>query len=357
MFTINNRRIGPDEPPYIIAELSANHNGSLERAKASIVAAQAAGAHAVKLQTYTADTMTIQSDKPDFIVSGGLWDGYTLYDLYEQAHTPFEWHEALFTLASNIGLTAFSSPFDETAIALLESLDAPAYKIASFELTDLPLIACAARTGKPLLMSTGMASYDEIAEAVETAKMSGCTSVLLFHCISSYPTPIDQANLRQIRQLKETFDVHVGLSDHTLGNIAATTAIAMGACAIEKHFTLDRSEQGPDSSFSIEPDELAQLVIDTGDAWKALGTAGFSRPSAEKNSLVFRRSLYFMNDLAAGQVIRPQDIRRIRPGYGLPPKYHNEIIGQTLCRDVQRGEAVTWDAVQINASHCVQRAS
>lgn len=342
-FKIDGREIGSTTQPYIIAELSANHNGSLSRAKESIKAAKESGAHAIKLQTYTADTMTIDCDAPGFVVSGGLWDGYKLYDLYAEAHTPFEWHRELFDYARSLNITCFSSPFDETAVDLLEGLNAPAYKIASFELTDLPLIKRVAKAGKPILMSTGMATEEEIREAIVTARSAGCDDILIFHCISSYPAPIEQANLRKILNLKEKFGVEVGLSDHTMGNVAAVTSIALGATAIEKHFTLSRADKGPDSEFSVEPDELRQLVDDTNSAWLALGVADFSRPDAETSSLIFRRSLYFVNDIAAGQRITRDDIRRIRPGYGLPPKHFDEIVGRVVARDVSRGQPVAWD--------------
>ena len=346
MFIIENRAISETEPPYIIAELSANHNGSLERAKLSIKAAKECGVDAVKIQTYDADTMTIDCDRSDFIIKGGLWDGYKLYDLYNEAHTPFEWHRELYAYARALRITLFSTPFDETAVDLLESLDTPAYKIASFELTDLPLISYVAKKGKPMLMSTGMATETEISEALETAKSSGCNSLLLFHCISSYPAPIEQANLKQIINIKNTFGVSVGLSDHTMGNTAAITAIALGACAVEKHFTISRNDKGPDSEFSVEPNELAALVRDARKAWSALGQEGFTRPKAELGSRIFRRSIYFVSDVKAGEKIKSSDIRRIRPGFGLPPKYFDKLIGRTLIKDVKRGEAVNWDVLE-----------
>jgi N-acetylneuraminate synthase len=346
MFIIGDRFIGASEPPFIIAELSANHNGSLERAKQSILAAKNSGAHAIKIQSYTADTMTIDCDKKDFIVNGGLWSGYKLYDLYKEASTPFEWHKEIFDYAKELGITLFSTPFDESAVDLLESLNTPAYKIASFEITDLPLIGYVARTHKPMLISTGMASEDEIGEAIEMAQSNGCNSLLLFHCISSYPAPIKQANLLQIENIKKRFNVSVGLSDHTLGNTAAIAAIALGACAIEKHFTLSRSEKGPDSDFSMEPGELTQLVKDTHDAWLSLGSEGFDRPEAESGSKVFRRSIYFVSDIKSGEKITPKDIRRIRPGFGLSPKYFDSLIGRTVTRDIVRGDAVGWDCIK-----------
>jgi pseudaminic acid synthase len=345
MFTIAKRTISENNPPYIIAELSANHNGSLERAKQSIRMAAESGADAVKIQSYTADTMTIDCDKKDFMIQGGLWDGYKLYDLYHEAHTPYEWHRELFDFAQAQGITIFSTPFDESAVDLLESLNAPAYKIASFELTDLSLIQYVAKKRKPMLLSTGMASEGEIAEALEAVRSSGCDSVLLFHCISSYPAPIDQANLRTLAKLKKTFGVTVGLSDHTIGNLATTTAIALGACAIEKHFTISRQDKGPDSEFSIEPHELQRLVRDARDAWLSLGKDDLIRPPSESQSRVFRRSLYFVRDVKAGQKITSDDVRRIRPGYGLAPKFLEKVIGKTALRDLERGNAVTWDVL------------
>jgi pseudaminic acid synthase len=346
MFRIENREISEKHPPYIIAELSANHNGSIERAKLSIKSAKENGADAVKIQTYTPDTMTIDCENSDFILKEGLWKGYKLYDLYNEAQTPFEWHHELFKYARDLGITLFSTPFDESAIDLLEALNTPAYKIASFELTDLPLIGYAAKTKKPLLMSTGMATEVEIAEALEVARSGGCNSILLFHCISSYPTPIDQANLKQLEKIKKTFDVLIGLSDHTVGNIAAISSIPLGACAIEKHFTLSRKDKGPDSEFSMEPGELKTLARDTKDAWASLGISGFSRPRIESANKVFRRSIYFISDMKAGDRITENDIKRIRPGFGIPPKYFNSLIGRRVTLDIKRGDAVTWDLIE-----------
>lgn len=341
--SINGRRIGPHQPPYIIAELSANHNGAFERALETIDAAQHCGAHAIKLQTYTADTMTIDCDRPDFMIHGGLWDGYKLYDLYKLAHTPFEWHQALFDHARQRSITMFSTPFDETAVDLLESLNIPAYKIASFEVTDLPLIRYVARTGKTMIMSTGMASEAEIEEAVTTARDAGCKDLVLLHCISSYPSPMDQANLRQMPELARRFGTVAGLSDHTLGTTAAVAAVALGACVIEKHFTLSRADKGPDSDFSLEPADLTRLCTDTNDAWLALGKSGFERQKAEEGSKVFRRSIYFVRDLPAGAVVGPEDIRRIRPGMGLAPKHFDALIGKRLKTAVVRGSPTSWD--------------
>lgn len=342
-FSIQGREIGTDRPPYIIAELSANHNGSLQRALKTIDAAHQAGADAIKLQTYTADTITIDCDREDFMIKGGLWDGYKLYDLYRWAETPFEWHQALFAHARKLGVTVFSTPFDESAVDLLEKLGAPAYKIASFENTDLPLIRYAAKTGKPMIMSTGMASEEEIAEAVDAARSAGCKELVLLQCISSYPAPMDQVNLRQLTELARRFDVVPGLSDHTLGTTASVAAVALGACVIEKHFTLSRADKGPDSEFSIEPDELKRLCQETHDAWRSLGQVGYDRQPAEAGSKVFRRSIYFVRDLPAGSVIESEDIRRIRPGMGFAPKNYDQLLGKKLKVAVQRGTPTSWD--------------
>lgn len=340
---INEQIIGPNQPPYIIAEMSANHNGSLERCLKTIEEAKRCGASAIKLQTYTADTMTIDCDLPDFVIKGGLWNGFKLYDLYKWAETPYEWHEKIFSHARKIGITAFSTPFDETAVDLLEKLDTPAYKIASFEIVDLPLIRYVAKTGKPIILSTGMASEGEIDEAVKTARSAGCTQLVLLHCISSYPAPIDQANIKQIRNIAKRFDVISGLSDHTLGTTVSVAAVAQGASLIEKHFTLSRKDKGPDSEFSLEPADLKKLCIDTKDAWLALGKEGFKRQKAEENSKVFRRSLYFIKDLPEGHLINAQDIKRIRPGKGLLPKYFEKVVGKRTTKDIKKGTAVKLD--------------
>lgn len=346
MFIINNRIISNKHQPYIIAELSANHNGSIERAKLSIKAAKDCGAHAVKFQTYSADTMTINCSKADFLIKGGLWNGRKLYDLYEEASTPYDWHQELFSYANEVGIDCFSTPFDESAVELLEELKTPAYKIASFELTDLPLIRVVAKTGKPLLISTGMGSEQEISEAVSAALDAGSSSILLFHCISSYPTPIDQSNLKKIINLRNKFGVEVGLSDHTLGATAAISAVALGASAIEKHFTLDRKDKGPDSEFSVEPSELINLVSSTKDAWLSLGCGDFTRPYAEQQSLAFRRSIYFVRDLKAGQLITDDDIRRIRPGFGVPPKFYDELLGRKVKTNVSFGDPVSFENLE-----------
>jgi N-acetylneuraminate synthase len=340
---IDGVKIGPDHPPYIIAELSANHNGSLEHALSTIDEAKKRGASAIKLQTYTADTMTIDSDRPEFLIKGGPWDGFKLYDLYKWAETPFEWHKAMFEHARKIGITVFSTPFDETAVDLLEELDAPAYKIASFEVTDLPLIEYVAKTGKPMIMSTGMASEQEIEEAVATARNAGCEQLVLLHCISSYPAPMEQANIAQVKELGNRFQAIPGLSDHTLGTTASVAAVALGACLIEKHFILNRQDGGPDSGFSIEPEELERLCVETREARLAIGHVGYTRQKAEEQNRIFRRSIYFMRDMKAGEVIQAKDIRRIRPGIGIEPKHFSTVIGKTLKSDVTRGTPTNWE--------------
>jgi pseudaminic acid synthase len=339
---INGREIGPNSPPYIIAELSANHNGNIERAFETIKAAREAGANAIKMQSYTADTMTIDCDSEQFMIRGGLWDGYKLYDLYKWAETPYEWHKAIFDYAASLGITIFSTPFDESAVDLLESLNTPAYKIASFEATDLPLIRYVASKGKPMIISTGMCSEAEIEDAVTTAREAGCKELILLHCISSYPAPMDQANLRQMPNLASRFNSLPGLSDHTLGTTASVAAVALGACVIEKHFTLSREDKGPDSEFSIEPDELQTLCQNTLAAWSALGHSGFDRQKSEEASRQYRRSVYFVKDMKAGQKITASDIKRIRPGYGLAPKYFDDLLGRTVRKDILRGTATHW---------------
>lgn len=344
--SIDGRLISAERPPYIVAEVSANHNGSIDRAFQTILAAKAAGVDAVKIQSYTPDTMTIDSDSEDFRIHSGLWKGRTLYDLYGEAYTPYEWHARLFQFASDNGMTLFSSPFDETAVDLLESLNTPAYKVASFELTDLPLLRYMAATNKPMLMSTGMASSTEIGEAIEAARSGGCNEIALFHCVSSYPTPLEQMNLKAIKALKREFNVETGLSDHTLGNLASVAATALGASIIEKHFTLSRREGGVDSSFSLEPHEMEKLVSETRSTHSALGDGSFSRPEIEKENRVFRRSLYFVRDVAEGELITKAHIRRIRPGFGLEPKYHDDVIGKRATRRITRSERVTPDTFE-----------
>ena len=340
---IDGRKIGCRQPPYVVAELSANHNGKFQKALDTISKAKACGADAVKLQTYTADTMTIDSDNEDFCIQGGLWDGYKLYDLYKEAETPFKWHKAMFDHARKIGITCFSTPFDETAVNLLEDLNVPAYKVASFEVTDLPLIKYIASTRKPLIMSTGMANLEEIEEMVATAREAGCKDMIVLHCISSYPAPIDQSNLLTIPDLSKRFGVQVGLSDHTVTNTASVVAISLGATLIEKHFILNRGDKGPDSKFSIEPSELELLCMEVKDAWTSMGVAGYERKPAEELNIKFRRSIYFVKDIKSGEIIQPEHIRRIRPGFGLMPKFEEKIIGKTVKQDIKRGTAASWE--------------
>ncbi len=342
MFELNGVKIGKGFRPYIIAELSANHGGGLTRAKNSIYAAKSSGADAVKIQTYTPDTMTIDSHREDFIINEGLWKGYNLYELYKEAYTPFEWHRELFDFARKIGISIFSTPFDETAVDLLVDLDAPAFKIASFELIDLPLIEYVAKQSKPIFISTGMSNVDEIANAVETCFQSGNKDLLLFHCISNYPAELKDSNLGDINYLANHFNLEVGLSDHTKSNMAATLSVALGASAIEKHFKLDNEDCGPDSSFSILPKQLESLCFECEQAFKAVKSNNLQRPLSEVFNKKFRRSIYFVKDLKKGHLIKEQDIRRIRPGYGLEPKYFYELIGRRLNRDVLRGEATKW---------------
>lgn len=341
--SIADRLIGPAYSPYVIAELSANHNGKLETALRIIEEAKKAGADAVKLQTYKPDTITLNCDSDDFKIKGGLWDGRTLYDLYEEAHMPWEWHKPLFDRARELGITIFSSPFDNTAIDLLEDLNAPAYKIASFEAVDLALIKYAARTGKPIIISTGMADAEEIAEAIEAAREGGCKELAVLHCVSGYPAPAEDYNLRTIPDMIERFGLVTGLSDHTLDNTTAIASVALGVSIIEKHFTLDRSGGGPDDSFSLEPVELAALCRGAKTAWSALGRVDYGRKSSEQGNVQFRRSLYFISDLKAGDLITPEVVRSVRPGFGLPPKELKSILGKKLSRDVSRNSPVKWD--------------
>ena len=345
--TINDRNIGPDYPPYIIAELSANHNGSIERALKSIEAAKHAGADAVKIQTYTADTITIDCESEDFMIKdGGLWDGYSLHKLYKWAETPFEWHEELFRKAREVGITIFSSPFDHSAVDLLESLSVPAYKIASFELVDIPLIRRVAQTGKPMIMSTGMADKTEISLAVKTARENGCDQLCLLHCISSYPAPIEQSNLRTITDLAERFDVVAGLSDHSEGTIVSVASVSLGASLIEKHFKLHDDEDGPDSAFSLTDKQVKILCEETNKAWQALGVSSYDRKPAEEQNLKFRRSLYFVEDIKKGEKITDRNMRSIRPGFGISPKYYDDIIGKSAVRNISRGTPVNHDLVE-----------
>lgn len=343
--SIAGRRIGMDVPPYVIAELSANHNGKLETALRIIEEAKKAGADAIKLQTYTADTITLNSDAEEFQIHGGLWDGKTLYELYQEAHMPWEWHKTLFEHAHKLGITIFSSPFDNTAVDLLESLNAPAYKIASFEAVDLPLIKYVAGTGKPLIISTGMADVDEIQEAIEAAREGGCKELAVLHCVSGYPAPAEDYNLRTVSDMIRRFGLVTGLSDHTLDNTTAIASVVLGASIIEKHFTLDRNGGGPDDSFSLEPKELEALCRDSKTAWAALGRVDYERKSSEQGNVMFRRSLYFVKNLGVGDVITKDAIRSVRPGFGLAPKYMDDVIGCRVLRAVVANSPVTSDLI------------
>lgn len=344
---IDSRKIGPDFPPYIIAELSANHNGDIHRAFEILEMAKECGADAIKLQTYTQDTLTIDCDKPDFKIEGGLWDGRTLYDLYSEAHMPWEWHKPLFKKAKELGITIFSSPFDNTAVDLLEELGAPAYKIASFEAIDLPLIEYVANTGKPMIISTGMANEEEIQEAIDTAKKAGCKDLVVLHCVSGYPAPASDYNLATIPDMAERFDVLTGLSDHTIDNTTAVSSVVLGACLIEKHVTLDRKGGGPDDSFSLEKPELKQLCVDSKIAWEALGNVNYERKESEKNNLVFRRSLYAVKDIKKGEKFTSENVRSIRPGYGLAPKFLRELVGSVAVVDIDSGTPISKNLFEI----------
>lgn len=339
---INGRKIGNHVPPYLIAEMSANHNGRIEKAFQIIEKAKTAGADAVKIQTYRPDTITLDCNTADFQIQSGLWKGRTLYNLYEEAHMPWNWHELLFSHARKVGITIFSSPFDVTAIDMLEDLNSPAYKIASFEVVDLPLIKYAASTGKPLIISTGMANAEEIAEALSAAREAGCKELALLHCVSGYPAPAKDYNLHTIKHMKRMFGVTVGISDHTLNNLTALASVALGGCIIEKHFTLDRHGSGPDDSFSLEPSDFAELSRDATTTWKALGTIDYGLKSSERGNAQFRRSLYFVRDLKAGQTVTSDCIRSVRPGYGLAPKYLDSVLGAELISDVKYGDPVAW---------------
>jgi N-acetylneuraminate synthase len=343
--TIAGRDISAEHSPYIIAEVSANHNGRLDIALRLIEEAKKAGADAVKLQTYTADTITLNADTEDFQIHGGLWDGKTLYELYQGAHMPWEWHAPLFEHARKVGIPIFSSPFDRTAVDLLEDLNAPAYKIASFEAVDLPLIQYVASTGKPMIISTGMADAEEIQEAIDAARSGGCKQLAILHCVSGYPAPAADYNLRTLPDMMQRFGLVTGLSDHTLDNTTAVTSVALGASIIEKHFTLDRSGGGPDDSFSLQPEELHALCRDSKTAWEALGRVDYGRKSSEQGNAQFRRSLYYVKHLKAGEVITADVIRSVRPGFGLPPKETEAIIGRKVVRDISVNTPVSFDDV------------
>ena len=343
--SIAGRRIGPAHPPYVIAELSANHNGSLDAALRIISAAAAAGADAVKIQTYTADTITLNSSRPEFQITEGKWAGQSLYQLYQSAFTPWDWHAALFDHARKCGVTMFSSPFDATAVDLLEDLNAPAYKIASFEAVDTALIRYAASTGKPMIISTGMADAEEIAEAIAAARDGGCRDLAILHCVSGYPAPPGDYALRTIPDMIARFGLVTGLSDHTLDNTTAIAAVALGASVIEKHVTENRDGGGPDDSFSLQPAEFAQLCSAARTAWEALGAVDYGRKSSERGNAVFRRSLYFVKDLKAGDIVTADAIRSIRPGFGAAPKHWDAIVGRRVIRDVQAETPVSLDDI------------
>ena len=344
-FRIGSLQVGAGHPPLIIAEMSGNHNGSLERALQIADAAAAAGAHCLKLQTYTADTMTLDLSEGEFFVSepDNLWKGKSLYQLYKEAHTPWEWHKPIFERCRALGILAFSSPFDTSAVELLESLGAPCYKIASFENIDLPLIRRVAATGKPIIMSTGMASMEELQDAVHAAREAGCRELALLKCTSAYPAVPESANLATMADLAKTFGCPVGLSDHTMGIGVAVGAAALGAALVEKHFTLSRADGGVDAAFSLEPAELRALVEETGNAWRAIGGVFYGPTEKEKASLAYRRSIYVCEDIKQGELLTAKNVRCIRPGRGLPPKHLDAVLGRRASRDAAKGTPVSWD--------------
>ncbi|MDU9048385.1 MAG: pseudaminic acid synthase [Candidatus Electrothrix sp. Rat3] len=346
-FQIKNHSIGSSYAPFIIAEMSGNHNQSLDRALEIVEAAAKAGAHGLKLQTYTADTMTLDISEGEFFIEdkNSLWQGKSLYQLYQEAYTPWEWHEPIFKRALELGMVAFSSPFDETAVDFLESLDAPCYKIASFEMTDLPLVRKVASTGKPMIISTGMAMLGEIDETVRTAREAGAAEIVLLKCTSTYPASADKTNLLTIPNLREATGCQIGLSDHTMGIGTAVAAVALGATVIEKHFTLRRADGGVDSAFSMEPEEMAALVIETERAWQAMGNVSYGSNAAEKKSLVFRRSLYVTEDMKEGDVLTKENLRVIRPGYGLKPKYIDMLLGKIVRQNIKKGTPMRWEFI------------
>ena len=340
--SINGRKIGVDHSPYVIAEMSANHNGDINNAYKIIDMAKASGSDAVKLQTYSPDTITLNMNTPEFMIEGGLWDGKSLYELYKGAYMPWEWHKPLFDYAKKVGITIFSSPFDNTAVDLLEDLNTPAYKIASFEAIDLPLIKYVAQTGKPMIISTGMADAEEIREAIEAAREGGCKELAILHCVSGYPAPAGDYNLRTLVDMQQKFGLVTGLSDHTIDNTTAIASVALGASIIEKHVTLDRNGGGPDDSFSLESKELKQLCVGAKTAWKSLGEVDYGRKSSEQANVKFRRSLYFVKDINEGEVITVEHVRSIRPGYGLKPKHLNAVLGKRVSRDIKSGTPVNF---------------
>ena len=345
--TICNVKIGLNHPPFIVAEMSGNHNQSLERALKIVETAAKAGVHAVKLQTYTADTMTLDIEEGEFYIDepGNLWRGQSLYKLYQKAYTPWEWHKPIFDKCKELGLICFSTPFDETAVDFLESLDVPCYKIAAFENTDIPLIRKIAKTKKPMIISTGMATVAELDETVRAAREEGCDDIILLKCTSTYPALPENSNLRTIPHMRELFKCQVGLSDHTLGIGVAVAAVAFGAVLIEKHFTLSRAEGGVDAAFSMEPEEMRALVLETERAWQALGEVKYGYVEAEKNSVKSRRSLYVVKDMKAGEAFTKENLKAIRPGLGLPPKYYDILLGKKVKRDVKKGTPVSWDLI------------
>ncbi len=345
MITIGNRKIGAGEKPFIIAEMSGNHNKSLERALEIVEAAAKTGAHALKIQTYTPDTMTLDLDEREFHISDpkSLWAGSSLYKLYGEAYTPWDWHKPIFERARELGIIAFSTPFDDTAVDLLESLEVPCYKIASFENTDIPLIRRVAATGKPMIISTGMASIAELDDTVRAAREAGCKDLILLKCTSTYPATANNTNILTIPHMRELFGCEVGLSDHTMGVGVSVASVALGATVIEKHFTLSRADGGVDSTFSMEPAEMTQLLIETERAWQALGQVNYGATAAEKKSMVFRRSLYVVQDLKAGDVLNTENVRAIRPGLGLPTKYLEFVLGKIVKQNVKRGTALGWN--------------
>ncbi len=345
LLKIADKSVGPDAPPFIIAEMSGNHNQSLERALEIVEAAAKTGVHALKIQTYTPDTMTLDLDEREFHISDSksLWAGTSLYKLYAQAYTPWDWHEAIFKRAKELGIIAFSTPFDDSAVDFLESLDVPCYKIASFENTDLPLIRRVAATGKPMIISTGMASLAELDDTVRAARQAGCKDLILLKCTSTYPATADNTNILTIPHMRELFGCEVGLSDHTIGVGVSVASVALGATVIEKHFTLNRADGGVDSTFSMEPAEMSQLVLETERAWQALGQVSYGATTAEQKSMVFRRSLYVIKDLQAGDVLTKDNVRAIRPGLGLPTKYMDQVLGKLVKQSIQRGTALSWD--------------
>ena len=345
---IEKNFIGADSQPFIIAEMSGNHNQSLERALSIVEAAAKAGVHALKIQTYTADTMTLDLDDGEFVISDlkSLWYGKSLYKLYQEAYTPWEWHKPIFDRCRELGIIGFSTPFDETAVDFLESLDVPCYKIASFENTDIPLVRKVAATGKPLIISSGMASIAELDETVRAARSAGCNDLVLLKCTSTYPASPENTHIKTIPHMKDLFACEVGLSDHTMGIGVAVASVAVGATVIEKHFTLNRSDGGVDSAFSLEPDEMRNLVIESRRAWQALGQVTYGPLEEEKSSLAYRRSLYIVKDIQANEILTPDNVRAIRPGYGLPPKHQNIVLGRQAKIFLRKGTALHWDMIQ-----------